>query len=131
MSDCNVCIGSYDYDFGSEFFSQEHPKARKKHKCIECKRVIPIGEKYEKCSGKYADDFFSVKTCIMCKEIRDSFNCDGSFIFGELWSDMASYVFPVFNTTCLARLQTPETKRYLQAKWIEWKGLKKLGSIMF
>ena len=39
MSNCDVCIGTYDYD-GPEFWQRSTPKARKPHRCCECHREI-------------------------------------------------------------------------------------------
>lgn len=44
-------------------------KARKEHKCCECRKVIEKGEHYEYCSGIW-DDPDSYKTCQSCVELR-------------------------------------------------------------
>lgn len=122
MSDCGVCIGGGDYDGSPEFQSTAWPKARKPHKCMECGRVIAIGEQYERFAGKFDGALFSQKTCSECAEIRDAFNCDGGALCDGLWADMESAVFPVMTTGCLDRLQTPEAKRFLAARWRKWRG---------
>ena len=123
MPDCGVCIGGGDYDGMNEFENVEHPKARKPHKCRECRRIIQRGEVYERFTGKFDGDLFCVKTCLQCAEIRDAFNCDGGAIIDGLWSEMEDYVFPQMTTGCLDRLATPEAKAYLLGQWRKWKGL--------
>jgi len=47
-------------------------KARKVHKCCECRRKIDVGELYERTSGLWRDSgFASFKTCAHCAATRD------------------------------------------------------------
>lgn len=87
MSGCDVCIGGGDYDGVLEFQEVSHPKARKDHKCEECRAVIPVGQKYQKIVGKVDGDFTETKTCLMCAEIREVFACGEITVLGELWED--------------------------------------------
>jgi hypothetical protein len=119
MSDCGVCIGG-EADGYCEFWDSKIVKARKPHKCYECRREIPVGAQYEYVAGKYDGDFFTHKTCLVCAEIRDSFSCGGGVQYGSLWEDM-HYAFPEVTTGCLTKLKTPEAKAYLLERWNKWK----------
>ena len=59
------------------------PKARKEHKCHECKRIISTGEKYLSettlCEGKVE----TWKTCADCESIRKHLFAEG-FYYGEI-----------------------------------------------
>jgi hypothetical protein len=59
-----------DYD-RPEFYIVEMRKARKPHKCLECRNIIAPGEVYENTRGKwsgYAPQSF--KTCPRCCALR-------------------------------------------------------------
>ncbi len=45
------------------------PRARKAHRCCECRGIIPVGEVYHVFSGIW-DDPATFKTCIVCETIR-------------------------------------------------------------
>lgn len=55
-----------DCSDGPEFFEWSRPKARKEHRCCECKRTIRVGETYERASGKWDGDFRTFATCKDC-----------------------------------------------------------------
>ena len=57
-----------DYD-APAFYNRTMPKARKPHKCYECRGEILAGETYESVTGKwdYVDTF---KTCDRCLDLR-------------------------------------------------------------
>lgn len=123
MSDCGVCIGGGDYDGEPEFHNVSWPKARKQHRCGECRRDIPKGSQYEKVSGKYDGAMYSEKTCCDCAEIRSAFVCDGAGpVFGEMWNDLTE-CFRDLSTTCFDRLESVSAKKYLRDRWMKWKGL--------
>jgi hypothetical protein len=123
MPDCGVCIGGGDYDGTPEFQTICDVTARKVHRCCECRRQIMPGQVYRRCSWKFDGNFGFSKTCHVCVEIHDTFNCDGGALEDNLWDDIRQYVFPQFSMACLDRLQTVEAKRYLQERWMKWKGL--------
>ena len=55
-------------------------KARKDHKCCECRGVIKKGERYQHASGVFDRRGFSAKTCMDCKHLiceirKDSDEC--------------------------------------------------------
>lgn len=56
-------------------YSRLNPKARKPHRCCECRGVIPKGERYFKHLCCYrGDGWFTFKNCFVCEEIRESFD---------------------------------------------------------
>lgn len=123
MSDCGVCIG-VEPDGTCDFIVQEIRKARKPHKCCECYKEIPIGERYEHARGKYEGEMWTAETCLVCAEIAEAFYCNGRMFGGELWQDMDECeVFEGMTTGCLDRLTTAAAKAELMRRWQEWKGL--------
>ena len=49
------------------------PKARKRHKCCECRKTIQPGEKYQLIEGLWDGDCWDrFKTCAECAEMRDN-----------------------------------------------------------
>lgn len=124
MSDCGVCIGGGDYDDYPEFHDVTWPKARKAHRCGECRRDIPKGTQYERVSGKFDGVMYCEKTCGVCAEIRSAFTCDEGAgpAFGNLWSDLTD-CFRDLSTTCFDRLESVDAKKYLRERWMTWKGL--------
>ncbi len=63
-----MCYYSDDYDSPS-VYNVRMPKARKPHKCSECRKVIPVGAKYKYVSGVWNGDFMVFKTCESCLEL--------------------------------------------------------------
>lgn len=54
------------------FYSSEHVKrARRIHRCSECRRDIQIGESYEKIAGVWDSRFEEFKVCTWCQAVRD------------------------------------------------------------
>jgi hypothetical protein len=127
MSDCGVCIGGYDSDGYPEFYNSGRPKARKEHRCEDCRRTIAKGQVYRRDSGKFDGELFSYKTCLICDEIRQAFTCAEYDQVGpppgDLWSDIQEMMFPNLTTACFDKLSTPKAKAYLRERWIAWKGL--------
>lgn len=60
-------------------------KARKEHKCCECRKVISKGDKYEYLSGVW-DEPQSYKTCISCADMRTLATKESArFNYAEEW----------------------------------------------
>lgn len=78
---------------GPECSTTVTPRARKEHRCVECRETIKIGARYEKTSGIWDGSPNTYRTCLSCTEIRDHFQCDG-FYYGQLWSDLEENFFP-------------------------------------
>ncbi len=60
-------------------------KARKKHRCQECWELICPGEHYEHVKGLCDGSWFSHKTCMSCKTMRDSIF--HGWTYGQVWLD--------------------------------------------
>lgn len=121
MSDCGFCIDN-DVDGGLQFHEETWRKCRKPFKCEECNRPVGIGMVYEYAAGKFDGDFFTVKTCADCANIRNAFVC-GGFQYGELWEEIENGLFVKFNEACLAEVETASAKQYLVDRWRNWKGI--------
>lgn len=69
----------------------KHPKARKEHICIECRKPIKKGQQYWYFEGVYAGKWESFKTCLRCEKVREQAevkykaNWDEGPAFGELY----------------------------------------------
>jgi hypothetical protein len=122
MSDCGVCIDMCS-DVENEFYVAKVIKARKEHKCCECKRVILPGEGYERSAGKSDGDMWNYATCPECLAVREVFVC-GGWYFGCLWDSMEEAIFPILTTAneCFAKL-SPAAKVFTLKRWAKWKGL--------
>ena len=122
MSDCNVCLGTDDFDFTWDFYSATVRRALKPHKCSECGITIKKLDRYEYFSAHGDGKFYNYHTCLPCAEMRECFACDGMYIcHGQLWEEITEYLFPSMTTGCLEKLKTAEAKAYLIKKWNEWK----------
>lgn len=119
MSDCNVCLSSFDGD--SEFCKAKMRTASKTHNCCECGVEIPQGTEYEYASGKSDGDFWTAKTCLVCAEIADTFYCEGRTYGGCLWDELREIAFPEFTSGCVNRLKTAAAKSKLMDEYREWK----------
>jgi hypothetical protein len=123
--DCGVCIGG-DYGEGTaEFHDAREVKARKPHKCCECRREISVGAVYMKACGKFDGEFYSFATCMVCAELRACLSCEGVCAYECLWEEIVDYVFPQMTTGCLEKLKTAAAKQYLVERWNQWKFRKK------
>ena len=122
MSECAISIGGGDFDCSCDFSERREVKARKPHRCSECRQEIPVGTTYEYVAAKFDGDFYTIKTCLPCAEIREAF-VDGAFNYGDLWEEMREHGFDKFNEGCLTRLETSTAKQMLVNQWRKWKGL--------
>ena len=52
----------------NDFNAVQILRARKQHKCEECRESILVGEKYMRRSGKFEGDMYAVKMCLSCKD---------------------------------------------------------------
>lgn len=123
MSDCGVCVSSYG-DGDCTGYRCVIVKAGQAWVCSECGAPIPKGTKYELASWFYGDGdgFGNAKTCLVCAEIADAFQCGGRWHGECFWDDMES-AYPKLTTACFDRLKTVEAKAELRRRWMVWKGL--------
>lgn len=52
-------------------FNQTKPRARKRHRCCECRGWIEAGERYEYSWGIWDGEANIYKTCFGCAELRE------------------------------------------------------------
>ena len=105
MDNCTCVYADYGENLPA-FTNLTNPTAKKIHKCSECHREIKVGEKYFRDSGKWDDGFFTFKMCSPCREIIDSFFCEG-FAYGNMTADLYEHIQEVdgqISEFCLARL---------------------------
>ena len=75
-----------DSDGYVEFYSVSERRARKEHKCCECRSPILAGDLYEYRSYKFYGSIYSNKTCERCVDLRTSYEAMGFCLSpGELW----------------------------------------------
>ena len=107
MNDCS-CVYVDGYD-SPELYNSKIRKAKKRHRCCECGRVIKIEEKYEVVEAKYSDVFETFKTCEDCLTVRASFFCSGA-VHCCMWEDLREHLQAIdgeISSDCLI----PLTKR--------------------
>ena len=95
--------------------------ARKAHRCLECRRDIQPGQRYE-VRAQFAEGSASTfKTCSVCAEIRNAFFCSGWY-YGDVWQQVRESMFEDRGLTsaCLEKLATVEAKQFLQQRWWTW-----------
>ena len=118
---CAVITGCLED--GPSLYSALMRRARKQHKCCECRELIVAGDQYEDVSGCWDGDFNTHKTCLLCVEIRAAFS-DGQWVFGYIWQDLRDHFFPkmVAGGPCLEKLSAA-AKEKMFAQWRKWKGI--------
>ena len=69
-----------------------NPKARKEHKCCECKRIILRGEHYQRVTGVWDHNPGTFKICTECADLASRFRryieYETNPPFGELFECM-------------------------------------------
>jgi hypothetical protein len=125
VSNCEVCIGGYNYDGYPEFYTWKYPKARKEYKCCECDRAILKGQQYERYTDKFDGSIHTAKTCMDCSHIRSGLTCEGNSSpdFGYLWYEIKGNFHQLKSTACLTKIPTASAKAYFLECWRQWKGL--------
>lgn len=122
MSDCGVCVTSGEND-DCTGYRCVIVKAGKDWTCSECGRKIPKGTKYELASWFfYSGGGNNAKTCLICAEIANAFQCGGRWHGQDFWDRMED-VYEKLTTSCFDKLKTPEAKSELRYRWMRWKGL--------
>ena len=73
-------------------YRQSYVKARKLHKCSECKGIINPGETYQYTFGKWDDDVSIFKTCIDCCVPQKWLDKEcGGYLHGDLYSEILEH----------------------------------------
>jgi len=78
------CLIGGDHGVSNELYNETTPRAAKEHECCECYGVIRKGERYELAKGRIDGDWWSSKTCMICRSIRVSL-VRGDWFVGDLW----------------------------------------------
>lgn len=80
-----------------EVYSATQPKARKQHKCCECRGVIERGEHYQLVAGLWSGEWDTFKTCLECSALRDElraelrkegYDDDEGLAFGQVYEEV-------------------------------------------
>lgn len=125
MSEFVCCPLQGGGDEGPSFSKITTPRARKEHRCVECRDLIPIGTVHEKITAVWdgMDSFDSMRTCMSCVEIRNHFACGKGWVFGEVWNDLKENFFPNMTAggPCMQGLSPAAKQRLidLRMKWLE------------
>lgn len=76
-----------------QVYGCDKPKARKEHRCYECRGAIAIGEVYHKHHGIWEGEASTFKVCADCEAMRfevdnGTVNPDCITAFGELYESV-------------------------------------------
>lgn len=68
-------------------------KARKEHKCCECRRIIQPGDMYQRAEGCWDGHFETFKTCVRCARLRDKLaRKHGHWMDGPNFTELREYL---------------------------------------
>ena len=101
-----ACVYVEDCYDALEFFSKTMRRARKEHKCCECRRMILPAEEYEHVSGKWEGQVETYKTCQDCLSIRREFFCEG-FFYEQMFEYLHEHLNEIYgqvSSDCLLAL---------------------------
>lgn len=76
------------YDDCCTELSRKLVRARKPHKCGECGHTINSRQRYEAIAEVFDGEFGTHKTCIPCRDVRESLFPHGGWAFGNVWPDI-------------------------------------------
>ena len=111
--DCSTV--SVDVDHFSTNLSQSHPRARKEHRCGECREIIAKGEVYLREVNIHDGRVITDKTCQACVGIRNEFFKDG-YYYGEVVDMLYEHIHEVsgdISESCLASLPAGSREKVL------------------
>ena len=108
--DCSCNINPGVDDDGPAFETQKECRARKSHRCDECRREIECGELYERYTGMWDGKISTYKTCTDCLSVRTKMFTEG-FFFQRIWCDVTEHIQETntISEDCLASL-TPRAR---------------------
>jgi hypothetical protein len=119
--ECGVSFES-SYEGDNELYVETWRRARKPHRCGECKQTIPPGSRYLRVVGKESGTIWTVLLCEPCNEILHEF-ADGNWEFGgKIWEnfdEVWSQGEPL--QPCLNRLTSVAAKTKLRDMWLAFK----------
>lgn len=92
---------------------QSTRKARKIHKCAECRRSIRVGESYFHEYLAYEGKRYGYNTCAHCMQARDFYihEIQGEFSYGDLYECLSDYSYEWPNKFYLDGMRRSWTKR--------------------
>lgn len=102
---CDADVDTSDGD-SCDFVKVSLVKARKQHKCSECRGIIEPGTEYENVRGLWDGDFQAYKTYSDCMSLRKEFFSRGYFL-GTIWGDFREFVDEVgagISENCISHL---------------------------
>lgn len=117
------CIIDIEYDEYSRCIERKVVSARKEYRCEECNEKIPPGTQYELYKGAQDDHIFTIRTCLDCVSIRESFFKQGIVQFGMVLEEVRENIRELdgeIDSKCLIPL-TPKAKekifQYIKEVW--------------
>ena len=120
---CTISI-SYPDAERPAIFEEVMIKARKAHKCSECKRVIFSGERYERIGGLWDGQWDHFKICTDCLSVIEVFFTHRP-CYGDLWEafyNEFSYRNTIVPESCLSAV-TPGARaricKMIEDNWWE------------
>jgi hypothetical protein len=115
------CCALYGGEEGPSCSNTQTRKARKPHRCCECRETINAGDRYEYMSGVWDGRPHAFKTCLLCVEIRNHFACRDGWEFGAVWEQLQESFFPGMKAggPCMKGL-SPEAKARLFERRLKW-----------
>jgi hypothetical protein len=124
MSDeCGVSFDG-DYENDNELYVETWRRARKLHKCGECKQAIPAGARYLRVVGKSDGRVWTCLLCEPCNEILHEFTAGAWEFGGQIWENFdQTWAEVVPLQPCLNRLTTVQAKTKLRDMWLAHKGV--------
>lgn len=88
--ECACIDNENDFDGWDYEPTESFPIAKKNWKCGECRRTIPIGEKYSCHTGKWMGKFVIDRTCMDCRSVTEHLFC--SWTYGMVWDELTDHL---------------------------------------
>jgi hypothetical protein len=104
----------------AKVFKKSRVSARKDTTCCECRDPIARGTVHEVIRGLWEQSWSTYRTCLICVEIRDHFECEG-WLFEHVWDDLQENFFPDMKAggPCMEGL-SPDAKARLFDRRMAW-----------
>lgn len=90
-----------DYDPPS-VYNETTPKARKEHRCNECRRSISVGETYKRVEGRWEGGWSTFRICehcLKCIKIHGQIDADcDCYGLGDFWESFHEHIEGSYST---------------------------------